>query len=66
MVQLEDAGESAKVCARCHHITDAQLLAAGHKSGTDFDFAAALEKIRHWQGQSKAAPELQQAYEKTQ
>lgn len=65
MIQLRDIEERARVCARCHHITDKKLLAAGHTTGADFDFAAADRKIVHWSSPSPAATDLARAYKQT-
>ncbi len=38
----------AKMCLDCHIMRDAKLVAAGHKSGADFEVGAASQKIVHW------------------
>ncbi len=39
----------ARVCTDCHYITEPRLLSAGHPSGADFDYAAGMGSVRHWQ-----------------
>jgi len=48
MVGLVDPERRAAVCASCHYVTDRRLISAGHPTGTDYDFAAAVGRIRHW------------------
>jgi len=50
MVALKESSARAQNCARCHHITDERLLAAGHPSGSDYDVVAANGRIEHWPG----------------
>src|SRR5712692_9669149 len=38
----------AKMCVDCHVLKDAKLIAAGHKSGADFDVGPSSQKIVHW------------------
>ena len=49
MKQLESAEVRANNCAECHYITDQRLLAAGHPSGKDFDFAKGNGRVKHWE-----------------
>lgn len=48
MVALKNASARAANCSRCHHISDERLLASGHPSGSDYNFASANTKIKHW------------------
>ena len=48
MVGLVDPERRAAVCASCHYVTDRRLISAGHPTGGDYDFAAAVGRIRHW------------------
>ncbi len=48
MTALKTAAGRAANCARCHRITDERLLASGHPSGSDYNFASANTKIKHW------------------
>lgn len=48
MVGLKNATARAANCARCHRISDERLLASGHPSGSDYNFANANTKIKHW------------------
>jgi hypothetical protein len=45
---LENLDVRANVCMSCHYITEGKLVAAGHTSGKDFDYARGMSKIRHW------------------
>jgi hypothetical protein len=38
----------AKMCVDCHVLKDTKLIAAGHKSGADFDVGSSSQKIVHW------------------
>jgi hypothetical protein len=38
----------AKMCNECHILRDQKLIAAGHKSGADFEVGAGSKKIVHW------------------
>ncbi len=38
----------ARMCLDCHILRDPKLVAAGHKSGADFEVGAASQKIVHW------------------
>ena len=38
----------AKMCVDCHVLKDTKLIAAGHKSGADFDVGPSSQKIVHW------------------
>ncbi|MEO1088703.1 MAG: multiheme c-type cytochrome, partial [Acidobacteriota bacterium] len=49
MKDLYERTVRVKNCASCHYITDPRLISSGHPTGVDFDVAAGLEKIRHWQ-----------------
>ena len=49
MVALHDLTIRARTCTGCHYITDPKLLSTGHRSGADFDYAAAMSGIRHWE-----------------
>ena len=62
MVQLEDPSVRAANCARCHHITDERLLAAGHQTGESFQISRRNGQIRHWAEPSLDAGELSVAY----
>lgn len=64
MRQLLNLRQRAEVCASCHYITEEKLLAAGHTSGADFDFAARNKDIQHWQGEAQASGALVRAYER--
>jgi hypothetical protein len=48
MVNLKNASARAANCSRCHRISDERLLASGHPSGSDYNFATANTKIKHW------------------
>lgn len=48
MVSLKSASARAANCSRCHRISDERLLASGHPSGSDYNFATANTKIKHW------------------
>ncbi|MGI9625439.1 MAG: multiheme c-type cytochrome, partial [Longimicrobiales bacterium] len=48
MTNLKDAATRAADCSRCHLITDERLLASGHPSGSNYDFAAANTAIQHF------------------
>lgn len=48
MTNLRNATVRAENCSRCHHISDERLLASGHPSGSDYNFATANTKIKHW------------------
>lgn len=50
MTALKQASGRAQNCARCHHISDERLLAAGHPSGADYDVVQANRQIEHWPG----------------
>ncbi|MDJ0841583.1 MAG: multiheme c-type cytochrome [Acidobacteriota bacterium] len=50
MAELRNSAVRAEACASCHYITDERLLSSGHPSGEQFDYAASLKKIRHWEG----------------
>ncbi len=62
MVDLKNLTTRAQNCAGCHYITERRLLAAGHPSGADFDFAGAQRSIKHWEGALAGASELNAAY----
>lgn len=48
MRALKDPAVRAATCAGCHHITDERLLAAGHTSGSDYDFVTGNAAIEHF------------------
>ena len=48
MRNLKDPAVRAANCSRCHLITDDRLLASGHPSGANYDFAAANQSIQHF------------------
>ncbi|MFB6232103.1 MAG: multiheme c-type cytochrome [Salinibacter sp.] len=48
MKRLDMASVRAQNCARCHHITDKRLLAAGHPTGQGFTLSERNERIKHW------------------
>jgi len=48
MRNLKQAADRAQTCSGCHRITDERLIAAGHTTGANYDFAKANEKIKHW------------------
>ena len=58
MTELRDDATRARACADCHYVTDPRLISSGHPSGVDFDYAAAVAKIRHWQSPLPAAGAL--------
>lgn len=59
---LRDLKTRAETCSKCHYITDARLLSAGHPSGTEFDLGERNPKIKHWK-HALADPEaLRAAY----
>ncbi len=62
MVRLEDLPARAAACARCHHVTDAALLAAGHPDGEDFNLGRRDAQIRHWEAPTPATADLDDAY----
>lgn len=66
MVERSDLDRRAQICASCHDVTDARLLASGHPSGRSFDPAARLKKIEHWAGGQPEAGRWRAAYAKVQ
>ena len=62
MTQLEVASIRAATCARCHHITDERLLAAGHSTGGGFQMSRRNGRIRHWAEPSLSDGDLSVAY----
>ncbi len=62
MVRLEEASVRAANCARCHHITDERLLAAGHSTGASFQLGQRNGRIQHWVEPSISADDLNAAY----
>jgi hypothetical protein len=50
MVNLRDLKTRAKNCGRCHNISDARLISAGHPAANNFFdyFVDGMDKIRHW------------------
>ncbi|MGD8396265.1 MAG: multiheme c-type cytochrome [Candidatus Eiseniibacteriota bacterium] len=63
MVELRKLETRAETCASCHYITDARLLWAGHPSGTQYDFAAGNQKIKHWDAPLAGAGQLAAAWQ---
>ncbi len=60
MNKLQDYAVRAEKCTGCHYITEAKLIAAGHPTNANFDYASAIGRIKHWKqaddvGQFKAA-----------
>ncbi|MEP0548757.1 MAG: multiheme c-type cytochrome [Rhodothermales bacterium] len=62
MVRLEDASVRATNCARCHHITDERLLAAGHSTGASFRLGERNGRIQHWAEPTISTASLNDAY----
>ena len=62
MVRLEDASVRAANCARCHHITDERLLAAGHSTGASFQLGERNGRIQHWAEPTISAANLNTAF----
>jgi hypothetical protein len=56
--ELDDLQARAATCTGCHYITEPRLLSAGHPSGADFDYAAGMAEVKHWQ---ESAPPAQLA-----
>lgn len=48
MTRLKDAEGRAANCSRCHLVSDTRLLAAGHRSGKDYNFVEANRSIEHF------------------
>ncbi len=61
---LRDLEVRGRVCSDCHAITDPRLISAGHPRGRGFDYVAAMQKIRHWEGQPAAPEALRTAFGK--
>ena len=49
MNDLRDFETKLRNCASCHYVTDPRLISSGHPTGVDFDIAAALPEVRHWE-----------------
>jgi len=62
MQKLREASVAAARCAECHYITEARLISAGHPSGANFDIAAAMGKIDHWDHPAVQSADLKGAY----
>lgn len=64
MVNLRDLKTRVKNCGRCHNISDARLLSAGHPSATNFIdyFVDGMAKTRHWTRALDSPDELGKAY----
>jgi hypothetical protein len=65
MVDLDDAGRRAAVCASCHWIVDPRLLSSGHPSGRGgkgFDPVDRLRRIEHWKGGQPPAAAVRSAW----
>ena len=52
---LGDLEVRATTCTGCHYVTEPRLLSAGHPSGADFDYAAGMAEVRHWESVVPAA-----------
>ena len=64
MRELKSLDTRADTCSGCHYITDSRLISSGHPSGLDFDYAAGMEKIRHWTSPQESKPTLTAAFTK--
>lgn len=62
MKQLETVGVRAQNCARCHHISNERLLAAGHPTGEGFTLSERNERVKHWDEPMLSAGALDDAY----
>lgn len=51
MRELRDDTVRAETCVGCHHIMEPRLIAAGHKTGLDFNYTGGMVKIKHWERQ---------------
>jgi ribosomal protein S27AE len=62
MKQLQMADVRAQNCARCHHISDQRLLAAGHPTGEGFTMSERNQSIKHWEESTLSAGALDDAF----
>jgi len=62
MKQLEKVNVRAQNCARCHHVSNERLLAAGHPTGEGFTLSERNEHIMHWEAPMLSAGALDEAY----
>ncbi len=60
---LGDQRTRAATCAGCHYVVDPRLLSAGHPSGREFDYAAGIAEVRHWDSGPVPPAELRASYE---
>lgn len=45
----QDLNVRAKMCVRCHYLTDQKILAAGHPSGEKFNYRSGMKSVaKHW------------------
>ena len=62
MLELADLEVRAGACTGCHYITEPRLISAGHPSGSDFDYVAAMSSIQHWQHTVAPGASIRQAF----
>lgn len=52
LVELKNLQTRANTCVRCHYITDQKVLAAGHSSGSRFNYVKGIKDVaEHWDRQ---------------
>lgn len=45
----QDLNVRARMCVRCHYLTDQKILAAGHPSGEKFNYKSGMKSVaKHW------------------
>lgn len=49
MRELANLDQRAELCVSCHYVNDEKLIRAGHKSGSDFNYAKGIRQVsNHW------------------
>lgn len=63
MTENKNLVTRAQTCSRCHNITEAKLITAGHPDGMDFDYIRGMRKVSaHWKHPVEDAGQLRMAF----